>query len=208
MRIIAAACFTLILGGCAASHKPAPKYGLAADHSFIDIEPGWRLRVVTPLLKSGRYRVRTASTSPQPTGATVELRADSDFLGYELAYYTLEPKARIRLTDVEATLSGKTEPRTQPTAKLFDWPKDARFVRLVFLTRVSTADHDMAVLTARRFEDLGTWTQKLQNEPDTACKSTPYCSWIPGGIAVTAERRDPQSSTWHPADRAGRPAQR
>jgi len=198
---------TIVMCACTA-HKPVtPQYGLSRDHSYIDIEPGWRLRVVTPLLKSGGYRVQTATES-RTSGLNVELRADSDFLGYELAYYAFEPKGRIRLTSVEARLNGNVEPRTQPTAKLFDWPKDARFLRLVFLTRASTADHDMAVLTARRFEDLDSWTAKLQAEPTTACKSTPYCSWIPGGIAVTAERRDPQSNNWLPAGGAGRAAPR
>jgi hypothetical protein len=205
--VLGCALLAIAMCGCTAHKRVAPQYGLAPDRSYIDIEPGWRLRIVTPLLKSGGYRVRTAAET-RTSGLNIELRVDSDFLGYELAYYAFEPKGRIRLTSVEATVNGATEPRTQPTANLFTWPKDARFLRLVFLTRASAADHDMAVLTARRLEDLDTWTAKLRDEPETACKETPYCSWIPGGIAVTAERRDSQSNNWVPADRAGRPTQR
>lgn len=208
---LACAAIALTLSACAVKKTAVvPTYGLAPDRSYIDIEPGWRLRVVTPLLKSGGYRPQldtspSAATTSPGTGLNVELRTNSDFLGYELAYYAFEPKGRIRLTSVEATVDGNTEPRTQPTAKLFDYPRDARYLRLVFLTRVSEADHDMAVLTAGRFEDLEGWTAKLRSDPEGTCKSTPYCSWIPGGIAVSAERRNPDTNAWIPADRAGRP---
>jgi hypothetical protein len=214
MKRIGCAVLLTVLAGCSAARRPVaaakgPQYGIAPDRSFIDIEPGWRLRVITPLLKSGGYRVRTepeevSSDSGSPS-LNIQMRVDSEFLGYEQAYYSFETKGRIRLTSVEATIQGKTEPRQKPAATLFQWPRDARFVRLVFLTRASDADHDMAVLTARRYEDLDGWTAKLRTAPDETCRATRYCSWIPGGIAVRAESRDPQSGNWRPADGSQRP---
>lgn len=211
MTKLASVCaVSILLAGCTAARKPvtAPAYGLARDHSYIDVEPGSRLRVVTPLLKSGGYRVRAAQDGPGatgPGGPTVQMRVDSDFLGYELAYYAFDAKGRVRLLSVEATVQGNKEPRTQPVAKLFGWPADARFLRLVFLTRASEADHDMAVLTARRYEDLDASTAKLTASPEEACRQNRYCSWIPGGIAVSVERLDSTSGKWAPADRGGRP---
>ena len=63
--------------------------------------------------------------------------------------------------------------------------RKARFLRLVFLTRSSSADHDMAVLTARRFADLEPRTAALKQDPEHGCTPAHECSWIPAGIAVT-----------------------
>ncbi len=211
-RALAVVLTALALDGCAARRTASvapPGYGMAADRSYIDLEPGWRLRVVTPLLKSGGYRAKFVEQQTSAGGGgslNVQLASDSGFLGYELAYYTLGPNARVRLRSVEATVDGKTEARQKPVARLFEWPKVARFVRLVFLTRSSAADHDMAVLTARQQADLDAWTAKLQADPEGACRETRYCSWVPGGIAVRAERLDAQTSAWVPADGSGRPA--
>jgi hypothetical protein len=193
----------ILLTGCAARKPVAPvTYGVSEDKSYIDLQPGWRLRVITPLLKSGGYRVK--SVEQTSTGNNVELRTDSDFLGYEQAYYTVPQKGRPALTSVEAFLNGVPERRKQPKARLFEWPREDRFCRLIFLTRVSDADHDMAVLTAARREDLDAMTNQLRNDPDGACKATPHCSWVPGGIAVRPEKLDAATGTWIPADAGSR----
>lgn len=172
----------------------------------MDIAPGWRLRVVTPLLRSGGYLLSqdSGATKPLPPGSSIEIRTGGDFLGYETAIYAVGPGARIRLTSVEAMIDGKLEPRSKPTAKLFAVPGSPEFLRLVFLTRVSAADHDMAVLTARRYEDLEAHTLRLQSAPDQNCLDAHTCSWIPKGIAVRAEKPT-ASGEWIPADAAGPP---
>ena len=140
---------------------------------------------------------------------SLTVKTGSDFLGFETAYYSVDAKSgRIAQTSVEASLDGKpAEPRQAPLAKgPFPSSQDARFVRLVFLTRSSDADHDMAVLTARRQADLDVWTLKLKADPEGACRAAGrYCSWIPGGIAVTPERPDAATGKWGPADNAGHP---
>ena len=102
LRIVAAA----LLCGCSArriSTVTPPHFGLASDRSYIDVEPGWRLRVITPILSLGGFRLAAKETAAQP-GAAVEIRTDGEFLGYETAYYALEPRGtglRVRLTSVE-----------------------------------------------------------------------------------------------------------
>ena len=77
-------------------------------------------------------------------------------------------------------------------------PGDARFLRIVFLTRVSNADHDMAVLATKTQSELDEWTPKLQADPEGSCRTLRGCSWVPGGIAVTAEKRTAENK-WKPA---------
>ncbi|MBC7924502.1 MAG: hypothetical protein H7039_02500, partial [Bryobacteraceae bacterium] len=116
LRVLAAVSVVSLLASCTSSRKAVvtPSYGLSPDRSFIDLQPGWRLRVVTPLLRSGRYRISPETQAVQ--GTAIELRTGSDFLGYELAYYEVQSGARIRLQSVEATVDGKKESRKIPAA--------------------------------------------------------------------------------------------
>jgi len=56
---------------------------------YIDLEPGWRLRVVTPILKDGGYVVKTQGETVEP-----------GFLGYEVSFYDVRARgvARPRCT--------------------------------------------------------------------------------------------------------------
>ncbi len=59
-----------------AASTPKPPVG-----TYVDLEPGWRLRVITPLVARGGYVLKTALVEQQ--GNTVTLKAGADFLGYE-----------------------------------------------------------------------------------------------------------------------------
>jgi len=168
--------------------KPAPNTG---SPDFIDLQVGWRLRVVTPILKSGGYALNTAQQDV--SGNTIQLTADSDFLGYELAYYGVSARrkgVRIIFTSAEITRDGRTTSQPSSVAPLFGLPSTARYVRLLFLMRISTADHDMAVVAADRLDRLNEFTRQIQTNPLEACKSgmQRFCSWIPSGISVNPEK--------------------
>jgi hypothetical protein len=173
---------------------PHVRYGYALPAGFADVAPGWRLRVVTLLTKSGRFRMNESAEQSGPN--TLTIRTDSDFLGHETAYYSVserprEPGVALRLETVRAAIGDQTESRTEPKVALFQLPDWARHVRLVFLTRASSADHDMAILAARSYWDLEQATTPVQVTPKTGCATTKtvYCAWVPAGIAVTPEIR-------------------
>src|ERR1035438_2363086 len=140
------ACLALasLLAACTARHTHAPVAAVQPiGPSYIDLEPGWRLRVVTPILKSGGYRLKpTGETSG---GNTVTLSVGDDFLGYEVAYYAVKARNGVEFVSAETTRDGRTTPQPQPVAHLFQLPRGVRHVRLIYLVRVSQADHDMAV---------------------------------------------------------------
>jgi hypothetical protein len=147
---------------------------------------------VTPLLKSGGFVL--PKLVPQVSGNTVTLSDGGELEGYETAYYVVGPHpkggVRISFASAEVTKQGVSTPQPRPTLPLFELPSGARFVRLVFLTRVSQVDHDMAVLATRDVAALDRLTVKVQADPG-ACASSGhnYCAWIPVGIAVRPEAR-------------------
>jgi hypothetical protein len=170
----------------------------------VDLQPGWRIRVVTPVLKSGRYVADFKQTSS--TSAAVELSAGDDFVGYETSYYRVSRAAQsgvyIEFMSSTVTIEGKESQKSQPIVRLFRIPREAQHVRLIFLTRVSRADHDQAILGAAKSDELDRLTELV--EADAAnCRPQPdnaYCEWIPEGIAVRAEKPDPaHRRNWIPA---------
>ena len=186
------------MGACVSrsAHIPANPAPPAGPRYYIDLEPGWRLRVVTPILKSGGYRLKTEG-QPGPTTLT----AGPDFLGYEVAYYAVKART-IEFTTAEVHHKDGVVPAAQPMVPLFRLPGEARYVRLIYLVRVSEADHDMAVVAANKKDALAPLTAQVRAHPET-CRSQrgTFCSWIPDGIAVTPEMRTAAmgAEQWVPA---------
>ncbi|MGH9647329.1 MAG: hypothetical protein ACRD4E_10975 [Bryobacteraceae bacterium] len=210
---LAGVCF---LTGCAARTPRIPLNTAKARAStsvprpgtYIDLQPQWRLRVVTPILKSGGYVLGTLGT--ETDGKTVTVDTGGDFLGYEIAYYAVKPRrgggVRIDFTAAEATRNGVTAPQTKSIAPLFNLPRGARYVRLVYLIRASQVDHDMGVVAARDMARLNALTLRAQGDPGSACHDSRdsrdgFCSWVPQGIAVSpeVERTAGGVTTWGPA---------
>jgi hypothetical protein len=63
------------------------------------------------------------------------------------------------------------------------------YIRLIYLRRVSQADHDMAILTTGNLTVLANMTKEVQTNA-AACRNADEfsCSWAPAGIAIIAER--------------------
>jgi len=134
-----------------------------AWRDFVDLQPGWRLQVITPLLKSGGFTL--PNLVPQVSGNTVELSDGGELEGYETSFYAVAPHpkggVRISFASAEVTREG------------------------VFLTRVSGVNHDMAVLATREAAELDRLTSELEMNPGVCTPAgRTYCAWIPLGIAV------------------------
>ena len=205
MRPIFCLALLVLPFGCArkAVRVPTASAPLAADTSYLDLQPGWRLRVITPLLRSGGYLPKTVSE--QTAGNTVTFSAGNDFLGYETAYYAVTKRkragVRITLSSAETTKDGTTTQQEEPVAHLFQLPHHSRYIRLLYLQRMSEADHNMAVLASNRMSTLQSLTGQVEANP-SACISddSTSCSWIPAGIAVRPERPESINGVqWTPA---------
>lgn len=183
----------LIGTGCSARQSKAPPMApkLSSHPEYIDLQVGWKLRVVTPINKAGTYRVQFREE--QQSGGEIRLKADG-FVGYETAYYAVEARQRgriqMRLVSAELMQDGKSAALSKSIKPLFALPKNTRFVRLIYLTRISDSDHDMAVVSSDRIETLDGLTRQVLANATTGCNSfkDAQCSWIPAGVAVRPEK--------------------
>lgn len=192
MRLILFAGVLTFLTSCAwrtARIQPSPL--TPATNDFIDIQAGWRLSVVTPMTKSGGYVPK--SLAPQRDGNTITLSAGEDLVGYEVAHYAAigarGGRVRIEFSSAEVTREGKTETQARPTVPLFQLARRPNYLRLIYLIRISHADHNMAVVAARRLDALQALTRRVEADPADGCTIDRYaaCAWIPDGIAVRPE---------------------
>lgn len=175
--------------GCARSVVPIPApSALPRNDSYVDLKAGWTLRIVMPVLKSGGFR---ADLAPQKTdGNTISL-STANLIGYTISHYSVIGKGgevRLRFVSAEETREGKTAPSPTAPQLPFELPRKTEHVRLVYLVRVSQADHNMAILAAKRLDRLSAFTDRLKENP-SVCHSDAqiFCSWVPTGIAVRAE---------------------
>ncbi len=199
LLVVAMACVT----GCA-RRQPHDEMGAFVDKSYIDLEPGWRVRVVTPILRSGKFKMQPKEFHAEDK--TVALQTGGDFLGYETDYYAVNAQngggVVVRFGSAEFTSNGESSKRSQALVPLFDLPENVRYVRLLFLTRVSQTEHDQAILGSSSLADLDGLRKRVEESPAKNCKIQPegICSWVPAGIAVQPEKRTPTSGkAWIPA---------
>ena len=130
----------------------------------MDLAAGGRLRIVLPLHEAGFQIVWYNVTG---TGAgEVELNFGS----------------------AESTRAGKTSAEPNPPKLPFQLPRGSNHVRLMYLIRLSNSDHDMAILAAKRLDELNAFTLRFRDHPEICRSRGPvFCSWVPAGVAVRPE---------------------
>jgi hypothetical protein len=175
--------------GCARVTPPGVPTPRAAE--YLDLQAGWRLRVTT-LLGSNGYKIQA---QPEADAAnTLTLKAEGD-VAYETAYYSVLPlsrhRIRIALTGAQVTRNGNPAPDSGLQGWRIPLSAPAPHIRIVFLRRSSERDHDMVLLTARDTARLDALTRAVQKGDETEA-----CIWIPGGVALLAER--PAGTAWEP----------
>lgn len=145
------------------SHQKAnvPTASTPAEmRSFLDLVSGWRLRIVVPILKNGQafpdLRVVAAD------GKDLSL-SSSDFVGHETQIFQVSgrERLRVRLVTSELNVNGLTEEEREPLREVLRPPRFAAYMRLLYLQRVSTSDHDMAVLAAKSMTKLERLTRSV-----------------------------------------------
>jgi hypothetical protein len=161
----------LALTGCSRKvvYPPATQEPFV-ENAYLDLEPDSKLRIVLPL--------------PKARGAPP---------AFEIAHYRVagHRRGRVRLQFLSADVSndGKTVPEPLPPALPFALPPKAAHIRLLYLQRLSQADHNMAVLAADRMEILEAATKRIRADPNS-CHSDGkiICSWVPPHVAVRPEK--------------------
>ena len=217
VRIFLFASVTITLG-CA--HPKAAIPGPPVDHTsseWIDLQPGWRVRVITPVVAGGGYLVKTTPIlgqttdgeaserrSPSATNAIV-VSANSNLIGYGVSLYKVKPRreggVRVVFDSAEMHEKELVKRSRKPIDLPFQFTKTARCVRILHLSR-GTHDHNAAILAANSLSALEGLTREVESRP-AACQAgtDASCSWIPPGIAVIPEswRASDRQGQWQPA---------
>jgi hypothetical protein len=184
---------------------------------WIDLQPGWRVRVVTPMLRSGGYLIKAGAAragggdrahqdftlSRNNTLHTVT-SANTDLIGYEISFYSVKSRrgggVRVVFHSAEIIREGQRISSRHPIEPMFQLPRQATWLRIVHWSRGSH-DYDAAILAANRQDLLPPLTRQLQSDP-FACKisGNTFCSWIHPGVAVMPESRsgDKGKKEWVP----------
>lgn len=193
LRLVVLAVAALILASCAnkahapVAAGPAVKWPVKSP-DFVDLLPDWHVREITPIFASGGFVAKAGSEKQE--GLTITI-SGSDFQGYETAMYSLKPRpgggVDAKLESVETNKAGQITKEVKPRVLLFQFPRRVRYIRLLYLLRVSTVDHNMAMLGSNDVDQLNELTKQVQSD-SANCKDLrrAYCRWVPQGIAVNA----------------------
>jgi hypothetical protein len=160
----------LALAACSRKvvHKPATPQ-VSTDNAYFDLQPGSNLRIVLPLKNEGA----------QP--------------GFEIAHYAVTGhrgrRVRLEFLSAEITSDGKLVPEPRAPLLPFGLPPKPAHIRLLYLQRLSQADHNMAVLAAARIDILDGATKQIRADPNR-CRTTSeiFCYWVPPQVAVRPEK--------------------
>jgi hypothetical protein len=185
--------FFLALSACSEKRRLDLANTTFSTRNYIDVLPGSRIRVVTPILKSGG--TNPALIELESAKDSLAFKTNDDFLGYESDYYVVraEQAGELSIAFKNGSVrlnNGTVTAARHPRVLLFQLPPGTAFMRLVLLIRTSVNDHNEAILTSRDPTSLDQLTREVEENPKT-CGSTALgnCTWIPEGIAVQPERK-------------------
>ncbi len=191
--------------GCAprrVSTVPPPPPAVGND--YVDIQPGWRIRLVVPVPKSSTSTLHLRTVEGR--GNAVDLTAGNNLIGYEVAFYSAKSRpgggVAIRFTSAEIRKGKKVTKQSQPLVSLLDLPPRIRFVRLLFLAFVGAQERKEGILGATSVHRLNALTLSVEHDPDRNCMAyaEALCVWVPRGMAAQPEKRDPAiRGEWVPA---------
>lgn len=197
--------FAMLATVSACGHRHSPESpAISHEGSYIDLQAGWRIRVVTPILKSGTFKVQVQEL--RTSNGAVTLKTSDDFQGYETDIYRARGEGKtgiaVQFVSAEVTdISGKRTTKPQPIVPLFVFPHGIEYVRLLFLTRVSQAEHNEAIIAASSLQGIEELAQRVGTNPDENCRNSAeeVCFWVPEGISVQPEKKRNKSKEWVPA---------
>jgi hypothetical protein len=148
---------------------------------YTDLRPGSKLRVVSPAFREAAppdaVAIAESKVNASQTGLNIELRASPDLIGYETAWYDVEPRARgggARIVPLFAELNreGEVTRLQSPRVNYLEFDPAMAYFRMLFMTRrTGSNDHDIYVLAAPTQQKLERQTRALE-EGTESCTAT------------------------------------
>ncbi len=173
---------------------PAAAYQLlhASDTQtgYVDLGPENRIQVASPILRDGTAGGALLD-SAKITGLTVEVKASSNLLGFETAWYAIRPKTRgigfvIAPVSAERHIEDTVTPATAPATNYLQFPPDAAYYRLFYKAEAGTMR--IMIVSGPTRTELDRRTQALAADPNACVRLTrEACVLIPEGVAVNPD---------------------
>ena len=174
--------------GCTGRNSKAP-VPAPPPVDFVELRAGSTVHVVIPLTRSGSYVLPSIR---QHKANDFDIKVDDDFLGYEKVFYKVRSRehggVQIQFTHAKDWEHGKTSTPKEARLKLFEDLADFRVIRLVYLTRESQADHNMAIVASNDMDALRASTNSVTQTAECRSDANSVCRWVPEGVAVTVEK--------------------
>lgn len=165
---------------------PAPPMAHQPENSYLDLAPGNRLRVILPVGDTLKA-VQQGSSSGREHGTQT---ISAGVVGYRTVYFRVvgPQRGRVHLSfESSATSTNGTTVRDSGRPRLpFQLPDGRGYLRLLYLVRQSSADHNMAVVLARNATALATFTERFNTDPNVCREKGEdvVCTWIPSGVGL------------------------
>lgn len=160
----------------------------ANDKSYEDLVPGGRIRIIVPLGNKVDV-IQQGSTDVVSGRAEITVQG---VVGFRTVYYrvvgTQKKKVKLEFESSYTSRDGTTVQDPERPELPFKLPSGSKHVRLVYMVRLSSADHNMAILASKYIGDLNAFTARFQDDP-TVCdqRGEVQCAWVPAGVAVRPE---------------------
>lgn len=155
------------------------RYGAAASAGFVELRTPLSLKVVTPV----------ASDRAVPPGVS------GPVVGYRVTRYSVDPRPaasgyRLHVLSSETVIHGKPTPNDGAPKVDIQIPASARFFRLFLTQRLSSADHNSALLSAPTRDQLDDATHIFMAGHQPSCQLLPNtvgCMLFSNNVAVSVE---------------------
>jgi hypothetical protein len=172
---------------------PATPGSRVLDRSYMDLQGGSKLRIIVLLsgaVVSGAAGAQSTVESSQAQNQITVHTVGS--FGYEQSRYAVDRKSsgKVRLVfeSADVTKENKTTTEAKEPALPFPLPRSTEYIRLVYFVRKSQADHNMAILGAKRRDLLDGFTERLEQDPGVCADAKEiFCTFVPPMIAVRPE---------------------
>ena len=159
---------------------------------YVDLGPETRLQVVSPILREGAPPDAPILDASNLTGEgnrlTLTLKSTPNLVGYETAWYALQPKTgqigcAIAPLSAEKHIQGKVEPVASPATNYLKFGPQAAYYRLFY--KADQGEVVEVVLAAPTRTELDRQTQAFNSGP-ALCAQVPTqaCVVIPKRVAL------------------------
>ena len=176
----------LLCGGCAKRSVKASAPQRPKQAEFLDLAAGWRLSVVKP--EAGQIQEQVEEHDGKKV---IALRTSEDFQ-FSIERYSVSKRlgggVRLHYQATERHTKDTTAIAKSAETSFLRQVAGKRYIRLVYLVRLSESDHNMAILGTNRVEDLERLTAEVRRQPSSCTPQRgSICFWVPVGIAVRPE---------------------